>query len=108
VSQSQQLSTESPTNFQQLQPLILLNNYYSVEVEVTLQLTVIQSVCLRVEHNLELVTRYYFLSEGCFLKVVVLFLWGALSDERTVLQFAAQSLNGSSLAEPLTILCCLI
>jgi hypothetical protein len=39
------------------------------------------------------VTRYYFLSEGCCLKVAVLFLWGALSDERTGLQFAVQSLN---------------
>jgi hypothetical protein len=55
-----------------------------------------------------LVTRYYFLSEGCCLKVAVLFLWGALSDERTGLQFAAQSLNGPSRAEPVTILYCLI
>jgi hypothetical protein len=28
-------------------------------------------------------TRYYFLSEGCFLKIAVLSLWGALSDERS-------------------------
>jgi hypothetical protein len=35
-----------------------------------------------------LVTRYYFLSECCCLKFAVLFLWGALSDERTGLQFA--------------------
>jgi hypothetical protein len=38
----------------------------------------------------------YFLSEGCCLKVAVLFLWGALSDERTTLQFAVQSLIGPS------------
>jgi hypothetical protein len=36
-----------------------------VEVEVTLQLAVNQSVCLGVEPTLELVTSYYFLSEGC-------------------------------------------
>jgi hypothetical protein len=33
---------------------------------------------------------------------------GALSDERTGLQFAVQSLSGPSRAEPVTILCCLI
>jgi hypothetical protein len=42
------------------------------------------------------------------LKVVVLFLWGTLSDKRTGLQFAMQSLNGPSRAEPATILYCLI
>jgi hypothetical protein len=35
-----------------------------------------------------LATRYYFLSECCCLKFVVFFLWGALSDERTGMQFA--------------------
>jgi hypothetical protein len=50
------------------------------------------------------VTRYYFLCEGCCLKVAVLFLWGAFSDE----QFAVQSLNGPSRAEPVTIIYCLI
>jgi hypothetical protein len=35
-----------------------------------------------------LATRYYFLSECCCLKFAVLFLWDALSDERTGLQFA--------------------
>jgi hypothetical protein len=34
------------------------------------------------------VTRYYFLPDGFCLKVAVLCLWGALSDERTGLQFA--------------------
>jgi hypothetical protein len=48
-----------------------------------------------------------FLSEGCCLKVAVLFLWGALSDERKGLQFAVQSLKGLSGAEPATILYCL-
>jgi hypothetical protein len=42
------------------------------EVEVTLQLTVSQSVCQGIEPTLRLVTRYYFLSEGCFLKAAVL------------------------------------
>jgi hypothetical protein len=32
--------------------------------------------------------RLYFLSEDCCLKFAVLFLWGALSDERKGLQFA--------------------
>jgi hypothetical protein len=50
----------------------------------------------------------YFLSEGFCLKFAVLFLWDALSDERTGLQFAVQSLNGPSRAEPVTILYCLI
>jgi hypothetical protein len=35
-----------------------------------------------------LATRYYFLSECCCLKYAVLFVKGALSDERTGLQFA--------------------
>jgi hypothetical protein len=35
-----------------------------------------------------LVTRYYFLLECCCLKFAVLFLWVALPDERTGLQFA--------------------
>jgi hypothetical protein len=55
-----------------------------------------------------LVNRYYFLSEGCYLKVVILFLWGALSDERTGLQFAVQSLNGPSRADSVTMLYCII
>jgi hypothetical protein len=67
-----------------------------VEVEVTLWLMVSQSVCLGVKSTLELVTRYYFLLECCCLKIAVLSLWGALSDERTGLQFAMQSLNGPS------------
>jgi hypothetical protein len=54
-----------------------------IEVEVTLHLTVSQSVCRGVESTLGLVTRYYFLSEGCCLKIAVLSLWGALSDDRS-------------------------
>jgi hypothetical protein len=46
--------------------------YIPQEVEVTLQLTVSQSVCQDIEPTLRLVTRYYFLSEGCCLKVAVL------------------------------------
>jgi hypothetical protein len=41
-------------------------------------------------------------------KVAVLFLWGALSDKGTGLQFLVQSLIGPSHAEPVTILYCLI
>jgi hypothetical protein len=67
-----------------------------------------RSVCRGVEPSPGLATRYYFLLEGCCLKVAVLFLWGALSDERTGLQLAVQSLNDPSRAEPVTILYCLI
>jgi hypothetical protein len=77
-------------------------------VKVTLRLTVGQSVFLGIEPTLGLETRYYFLSEGFCLKVAVLFLWGALSGERTGLQFAVQSLNGRSRADPITVLYCLI
>jgi hypothetical protein len=35
-----------------------------------------------------LATRYYLMSQCCCLKFEALFLWGALSDERTDLQFA--------------------
>jgi hypothetical protein len=58
-----------------------------VKVKVTLQLTVSQSLCQGIEPILGLVTRYYFLSEGCFLKFSVLSFWGALSDERSGLSF---------------------
>jgi hypothetical protein len=53
---------------------------WSFAVEVTLQLMVSQSVRQGIEPTLGLVTRYYFLSEGSFLKVAVLPSWGALSD----------------------------
>jgi hypothetical protein len=64
---------------------VLFQSKVKAKVKVTLRLSVIQSVCLGVEPALELVTRYYFLSEGFCLKVAVLSLWGALSDERMVL-----------------------
>jgi hypothetical protein len=80
---------------------------YWGEVEVTLRLTDSQYVLVS-STLVGLATRYYFLSECCRLKFSVLFLWGALSDERTGLQFAVQSLNGPSRAEPVTILNCLI
>jgi hypothetical protein len=51
-----------------------------------------------------LATRYYFLSECCCLKLAILFLWGALSDEKTGPQFAVYSVNGPSRLEPVTIL----
>jgi hypothetical protein len=54
--------------------------------EVTLRLTVSQYVLVS-STLVGLATRYYFLTEGCCLKVAILFLWGALSDERTCLQF---------------------
>jgi hypothetical protein len=56
-----------------------------------------QTVCLGVEPTLGLVTRYsyYLLYEGFCLKVAVLSLSGALSDEKTDLQFAVQSLKWS-------------
>jgi hypothetical protein len=57
------------------------------QVKVTLQLTVSQPLCQGIEPILGLVTIYYFLSEGCFLKFVVLYFWGALSDERSGLSF---------------------
>jgi hypothetical protein len=60
------------------------------------------------EPTLGLVTRYCFLSEGSCRKFAVLFLWGALSDERTSLQLAVQSPNGPSRAELVTMLYCLI
>jgi hypothetical protein len=67
-----------------------------------------ESVCLHAEPTLRLLTRYYFLSEGFYLKVAVLSLWGALSDERAGLKFTMQSLNVPSHAEPITMLYCLI
>jgi hypothetical protein len=48
-----------------------------------MKLSVSQSVCLGVELTLGPVTRYYFLSECLCLKFAVLYLWDALSDERT-------------------------
>jgi hypothetical protein len=55
--------------------------HIKVEEDVSLRLTASESVCLAVVPTLGLVTRCYFLSEGCCLKVEVLFLWGTLSDK---------------------------
>jgi hypothetical protein len=57
------------------------------EEEVTLRRTVSQYVLIS-STLVGLAARYYFLSERCCLRFAVLFLWGALSDERTGLQFA--------------------
>jgi hypothetical protein len=54
-----------------------------VKVKVTLRLTVSQSVSLGVEPHLGLMTRYLLLFDSYGL----VFLWGALSDERTGLSF---------------------
>jgi hypothetical protein len=70
---------------------------WTVEVEVTLRLTVSQSVSLSVEPHLGLITRYILLFDNYGLA-----LWGALSDERTGLFFVccgplpAQSFSGPS------------
>jgi hypothetical protein len=55
------------------------------EVEVTLRLTISQYV-LASSTLVGLATRDYFMSECCCLKFAVLYLRGALSDERTGLQ----------------------
>jgi hypothetical protein len=51
-----------------------LYNWRSVSQSVS------QSVCRGIEPTLALVARYYFLPEGCFLKVAVLSSWGTLSE----------------------------
>jgi hypothetical protein len=71
--------------------------HLEVDLEITLRPTVNQSVCLGIEPTLRPPTRYCFLLEGCYLKVAVLFLWGAV-----------QWLNGPSHAERGTMLYCLV
>jgi hypothetical protein len=88
------------TSRKQAQPLEKQSKF-----EVTLRLTVSQYVLVS-STLVGLATRYYFLSECCCLKFAVFFLWGALSDERTSLQFVVQSLNGPSRSEPVTIFYC--
>jgi hypothetical protein len=66
-----------------------------LRVRVTLQLTVSQSVCLGVEPRLGFMTRlfiYLFL-----VKVTVLLIWGALSDEKSGLSLVSQSFVVKSL-----------
>jgi hypothetical protein len=62
------------------------SDFAASRVRVTLRLTVSQSVCLGVEPRLGLMTRYLFT-----LKVTVLSIWGALSDERSGLSFVGHS-----------------
>jgi hypothetical protein len=66
---------------------VLCAAVFEVEVEVTLRLTVSQYVLVS-STLLGLATRYYFLSKCCCLKFAVLYLLGALSDERAGLQFS--------------------
>jgi hypothetical protein len=61
--------------------LLLILLIKQVKVKFKLRLTASQSVSLGVEPHLELMASYYCLT------VTVLFLWGALSDERTGLLF---------------------
>jgi hypothetical protein len=79
-----------------------------VENEVTLRLMVSQSVCLGIKHPCGTCDQILLLVGMLCLKFAILFLWGAFSDKRTGVQFAVQSLNGPSHAEPVTILYCLI
>jgi hypothetical protein len=53
------------------------------KIKVTMRLTASQSVSLGVEPHLGLMTRYSLL----FFSYGLVFLWGALSDERTGLSF---------------------
>jgi hypothetical protein len=79
-----------------------VRSYFTTDSQSVSQYGLVSSTLM------ELVTRHYFLSECCCLKFAVLFLWAALSDERTGLKFSVQSLNGPSRAEPVTILYYLI
>jgi hypothetical protein len=74
----------SPLSVQALQSRSCLSYVMiKTKVKVTLRLTVSQSVSLGVEPQLRLMTGYF---HYC-LTVTVLFLWGALSDERTGMSF---------------------
>jgi hypothetical protein len=83
--------TERATRTALLEMYVLTGRGHLVEVEVeaevTLQLTVSQYVLVS-STLVGLATRYYFLSEFCRLKFAVLYLLGALSDEKMSLQFA--------------------
>jgi hypothetical protein len=69
----------SPTRTITIYYCLIWDSPNLVKVKVTLQLTVSQSLCQGIEPILGHVTRYYFLSEGCFLKFAVLSLWSGLS-----------------------------
>jgi hypothetical protein len=77
------LRIASPHNLQRWRPWW---HTIDIRVRITLRLTVSQSVCLGVEPRLGHMIRYLFL-----LKVAVLSIWGALSDERSGLSFASHS-----------------
>jgi hypothetical protein len=62
--------------------LIEFQNYFMTDSQSVSQYVLVFSTLVG------LATKYYFLSECCCLKFAVVFLWGALSDERTGLQFA--------------------
>jgi hypothetical protein len=70
------------------QTVLLVVNVISVDCQSYFMTNDQSDSMSGVEPILGFVTRYYFLSEGFSLKVAFLFLWGALSDERTGLQFA--------------------
>jgi hypothetical protein len=55
----------TPRALESLCSIATINVLRPVKAKVMLRLTVIQSVCLGVKFTLELVTRYYFLSESC-------------------------------------------
>jgi hypothetical protein len=70
-----------PTNINSVILSVILQNGVE-EVEVTLRLTVSQSVCLGIEHPCGTCDRIlrYFLPKCCCLKFAVLYLWGVLSS----------------------------
>jgi hypothetical protein len=70
--------------------------------------SIIQSVSLGIEHPCGTCNQILLPVGMLLLKFTDMFLWGALSNERTGLQFAVQSLNGPSRSEPVIILYCLI
>jgi hypothetical protein len=60
-------STKTKELFTDRLPLLVIK----VKVKIMLRLMVSQYVCLGVESTLELVTRYYFLSESCCVVLVI-------------------------------------
>jgi hypothetical protein len=78
-----------------------------VKVKVTLRLTVSQSVCLGVGHPFGVHDQILLFPLFCQ-KIAFLFSLGALSDERTGLQFAVHSVSGQSRGGLATIHYCLL
>jgi hypothetical protein len=54
------------------------------------------------------VARYYFLSNGCCLKVAVLSLWGALSDERSGLSLSFSACSNLSIFKSSIYVSCVL